>query len=338
MNPSSSSSSPPSTSAGSWFSGVVRGRSDKAGSVKMGSDSASGGPGEFSGPVVRKNQFRGVMFKYGPKPIQVAFKTGDYRQQVIFIGGLTDGFLATEYLEPLAIALDKEKWSLVQLLMSSSYNGYGTSSLKQDAMELDQLISYFINKEDSEGVVLIGHSTGCQDIVHYIRTNAACSRAVRAAILQAPVSDREYRATLPETAAMIDLASTMITEGRGSELMPSEADLAPITACRYHSLCAYNGDDDMFSSDLTDDQLRLRLGHMTNTPCQVIYSMADEYVPDYVDKKALVQRLCKAMGGAEKVEIEHGNHSLSNRVHEAVAAIIDFIKRDGPKGWDDPWT
>lgn len=51
--------------------------------------------------------------------------------------------------------------------------------------------------------------------------------------VQAPVSDREYRATLPETAAMIDLASTMINEGRGSELMPSEADLAPITAYRW---------------------------------------------------------------------------------------------------------
>lgn len=39
--------------------------------------------------------------------------------------------------------------------------------------------------------------------------------------------------------------------------------------CRYHSLCAYMGDDDMFSSDLSDDQLRMRLGHMSNTPCQV---------------------------------------------------------------------
>ncbi|RXI02182.1 hypothetical protein DVH24_026712 [Malus domestica] len=34
-------------------------------------------------------------------------------------------------LEPFAIALDKEKWSLVQPLLSSSYSGYGTSSLKQ---------------------------------------------------------------------------------------------------------------------------------------------------------------------------------------------------------------
>lgn len=37
----------------------------------------------------------------------------------------------SSYLEPLAIALDDEKWSLVQLLMSSSYTGFGTSSLKQ---------------------------------------------------------------------------------------------------------------------------------------------------------------------------------------------------------------
>lgn len=44
------------------------------------------------------------------------------------------------------------------------------------------------------------------------------------------------------------------------------------------------------------------------------------------------------MGGAEKVEIEHGNHSLSNRVGEAVQAVIDFVKREGPKGWDDPWN
>lgn len=332
-------SAPSSSSAGgSWFSGIVRSRSDKNSTPRPPAATAAGDTS--LGPVVvKKNQFRGVLFRYGPKPSQVAFQTGDYKLQVIFIGGLTDGFMATEYLEPLATALDNEKWSLVQILLSSSYTGYGTSSLEQDALELDQLISYLINKENSDGVVLLGHSTGCQDIVHYMRTNAACSRAVRGAILQAPVSDREYLATLPETASMIDLASKMISEGKSSDLMPREANPhAPITAYRYHSLCAYMGDDDMFSSDLTDDQLRMRLGHMESTPCQVIYSMGDEYVPDYVDKKALVERLCRALGGAEKAEIEHGNHSLSNRVGEAVEAIIDFVRREGPKGWDDPWS
>lgn len=332
-NPSTASSSSSATTT-SWFSGIVRGRSTKSLTAKASTSATRGG----DGPIAGKNQFRGVLFKYGSNSAQVAFKTGNYRQQVIFIGGLTDGFIATEYLEPLAIALENEKWSLVQTLLSSSYSGYGTSCLDQDATELDQLISHLINKEDSDGVILLGHSTGCQDIVHYMKKNSACSRAVRGAILQAPVSDREYLATLPETASMIDLASKMISEGKEQELMPREANPhAPITAYRYHSLCAYMGDDDMFSSDLGDDRLRLRIGHMSSIPCQVIFSMADEYVPEYVDKKALLERLCRALGGAEKVEIEHGNHSLSNRVGEAVQSIVDFIKRDGPKGWDDPW-
>ncbi|XP_043696738.1 UPF0613 protein PB24D3.06c-like [Telopea speciosissima] len=177
MNPSSSISS----STTSWFSSIVRGRSEKLENPNMTSNATAS---DGCGSVTRKNHLRGVLFKYGPKPAQVAFKTGEFKQQVIFIGGLTDGFLATEYLQPLSIALENEKWSLVQLLLSSSYIGYGTSSLKEDALELDQLIGYLINKENSEGVVLLGQSTGCQDIVHYLHTNAACSRAVRAAILQ----------------------------------------------------------------------------------------------------------------------------------------------------------
>ncbi|CAN6165582.1 unnamed protein product [Urochloa humidicola] len=346
--------SPPAST--SWFSGLARASSSAssmAGGVASAPAASASLPdapaaaartvvasGVGAGPGAgKRKQHRGALFKYGPKSSQVAFRTGDFNHQVIFIGGLTDGLLATDYLEPLSLALEVEKWSLVQPLLSSSYTGYGISSLEQDALELDQLISYLINKENSDGVILLGHSTGCQDIVHYMRTNFACSKAVSGVILQAPVSDREYRATLPETAEMIDLAAKMISEGRGMDLMPREANPdAPITAYRYHSLCSYMGDDDMFSSDLSEDQLRQRLGHMSTTQCQVIFSMGDEYVPEYVDKKALVDRLCRALGGAEKVEIEWGNHALSNRVQEAVRAIVDFVKREGPKGWDDPWS
>ncbi|KAJ7954960.1 UPF0613 protein PB24D3.06c-like [Quillaja saponaria] len=157
----STSSSSSSSSTTSWLSGIVRGHADRSGSLKLGSNSATAGASDTAGPVILKNQFRGF-----------------YSIMVLSL---------YRYLEPLAIDLENAKWSLVQFLMSSSYNGYGTSNLQQDAMELDQLISHFIHKEDSEGVVLLGHSTGCQDIVHYMRTNAAFSRAVRAAILQKKV-------------------------------------------------------------------------------------------------------------------------------------------------------
>ncbi|KAG0449472.1 hypothetical protein HPP92_027344, partial [Vanilla planifolia] len=182
MNTSATAAASSTSSSSSWLSGIVRGRSIKSSAAGSGGTAAP--LGVDVGLGYRRNQLPGVLFKYGPKPVQVAFKTGDFSQQVIFLGGLTDGLLATDYLEPLSVALENENWSLVQPLLSSSYVGYGTSSLKQDALELDQLISYFINKENSEGVVLLGHSTGCQDIVHYMRTNFACSKAVRGAILQ----------------------------------------------------------------------------------------------------------------------------------------------------------
>ncbi|KAL8515364.1 hypothetical protein ACS0TY_014174 [Phlomoides rotata] len=265
------------SAARNWFSSIVRSRSSTA---LLPDNSAPGDGAAFSGPINNKRQFHGV-----------AFKTGDYKEQVVFISGLNEGLLASEYLEPLAIALEKEHWSLVQFLFSSSYGGYGVSTLKQDAAELDQLISYLINKDDSHGVILLGHSTGCQDIVHYLRSNAACSRAVRAAILQAPVSDREYMATFPETASMIELASMMIREGREAELMPRKANSdTPITAYRYHSLFAYNEADDLFSSDFSEEELRQKLGHMSNTPTLVMFSMDDECVPKHIDKKALVSR------------------------------------------------
>ena len=40
---------------------------------------------------------------------------------------------------------------------------------------------------------------------------------------------------------------------------------------RYRSLSAYLGDDDLFSSDLSDAQLKARLGHMSRVPCQVTH-------------------------------------------------------------------
>lgn len=76
MNPSTPStiSAPPQAAAGgtSWFSGIVRGRSASAKMPNNVSVAAAGdGVGGGSGPINKKRQFRGAMFKYGPKPIQV---------------------------------------------------------------------------------------------------------------------------------------------------------------------------------------------------------------------------------------------------------------------------
>ena len=68
------------------------------------------------------------------------------------------------------------------------------------------------------------YSTGCQDAVTLLRTAPPPVRAkIRAAVLQAPVSDRESDSleTEPETrAALLASAQRFIAEGNGSALMP----------------------------------------------------------------------------------------------------------------------
>ncbi len=189
---------------------------------------------------------QGTLFKYGSRSAQVAFKFGKHKTHAIMIGGLTDGFFACSYVEPLSRELDAQGVSLVQTLLSSSHQGYGTASLDQDAAELRDLVTFL--REDAtmggEGYALIGHSTGTQDCVRFVR-NAARGDFVDdssgdamalpfAVVLQAAVSDRESLDMSPATWKNLQLAKSMIAEGKGAQLMPIETqeDGAPITANR----------------------------------------------------------------------------------------------------------
>lgn len=261
----------------------------------------------------------------------------------------------------------QQSWSLLQPLLSSSYTGFGHGSLDRDVSEMDELIQYVIkdtvgtlppptsftksfntnasnqgmigaehqqsNQKESETrttapkIVLIGHSTGCQQIVHYLKHGTYRSY-ITAAVLQAPVSDREaatiYHPTIPSSTSTttpniqteqereqqhqqqlqhyIEYAKTMkLEQNKGNEMMPREAFWAPISINRYYDLMVrYDGLDDYFSSDYNTAELVNKLSHISllqSTLYRVIvaYSGKDEYVPKYVDTKQLTERLCDAM-------------------------------------------
>src|SRR5690606_38238424 len=70
------------------------------------------------------------------------FLSGSSTRILVFISGLTEGFLHPSYVVLLAKKLQEIGWSFVHVLLSSSYLGYGTSSLHQDAEEIHKLIEY----------------------------------------------------------------------------------------------------------------------------------------------------------------------------------------------------
>lgn len=298
--------------------------------------------------------FHGSLFQYQTFPSLVAFESIPSRlesqqkncpNKCILIGGLSDGLIPTPYTKDLEAACHDIGWSLVQPILSSSYLGFGHGTLKRDTEEIGSLMNYLIHHRQAEQFALVGHSTGCQNSVHFLKYgDAELMKRVKVIALQAPVSDREGAMEQLDYEMNIQHARKLQEQGREDEMMPRSCFWAPITAARFLSLQDIGGDDDFFSSDLGDDELSIKLKHIgqrggqTGLKALVAFSGEDEYVPASVDKDLLLQRLCAAMNvGCENGDttaiplmIPSGNHNLSNEEGDKevfVAAVRDLLKR-----------
>ncbi|KAI4199155.1 MAG: hypothetical protein LQ350_004785 [Teloschistes chrysophthalmus] len=238
------------------------------------------------------------------------------QNSLLFIAGLGDGLLTTPYTPHLAAALPPN-WSFIQVLLSSSYSGWGTSSLAQDIAELAQCITYFQSLRPGGKIILMGNSTGCQDVLGYLsfpptpeeeRAGPGGERPrVDGGILQAPVSDREAIEMIyprDDLERYNNLAQHFVNDGRAEEMLPNEVSLpflgARTTAKRWLSLSSppplHNGVDDLFSSDLPASRLSDTFGvaGRRGAALLVLVSGNDAFVPKSVDKEALVRRWRRA--------------------------------------------
>src|SRR5208282_6744541 len=95
--------------------------------------------------------------------------------------------MGTSYVQRLSSELQTINWSLCQLHMRSSYMGFGTGSLARDFEDISAAIGYLLENGKHQ-VVLMGHSTGCQNSIHYIlnRSNAENSLSVSGVIVRDP--------------------------------------------------------------------------------------------------------------------------------------------------------
>lgn len=236
---------------------------------------------------------QGTLHSYEYNLTAFEFGSRQSDKAVIFIGGLGNKYLSVPYLSKLNESIGEE-WRLFQIDMSSSGEGWGTGSLDRDADEIELLVKYLksinINK-----IILFGHSTGCQDSFHYLLEKGY---GIEGIILQAPVSDREATVRFFEEENFGDL-NDFIDEAKQVykkdplQVLPRKYSNilfgAPINAYRWLSLTDINGDDDYFSSDLSDEKLKATFGKI-NKPALFLYSGNDFAVPQSVNKSDLLQR------------------------------------------------
>ena len=245
----------------------------------------------------------------------------------MLVGGLTDGLFAVPYWLPLAAALADRGVALVQPLLSSSHAGWGTASLDGDAAELGLLGRHMREQRGgSAGFVLIGHSTGCQDTVRYAERHGA-DGLLRGAVLQAPVSDREWLARDGATAARLAEAHRLVAAGTPDAIVTrfDAWDGAPVTARRFVALAAVRGDDDMFSSDLGNAEVRSLLRPLAGVPTLVLTSSKEQYGPPGYDATAAAARLATAVGPSARAATLDGDHALAGAEQEAAELIAGFV-------------
>ncbi|KAK4194733.1 hypothetical protein QBC40DRAFT_269866 [Triangularia verruculosa] len=206
---------------------------------------------------------------------------------LLFIGGLGDGPHTIPY--PLALSRTiTPSFTVYQTRLTSSFSAFGYSSLSQDAHELRSIVRHLRTVLNKQKVVLMGHSTGCQDCLYYTTklSDLREEERVNGIILQGPVSDREalgMSVDRGELERSVAVAKKMLEEGRGEHVvdkgeMPGGWRGSPVTAYRWLSFATKGGDDDFFSSDLSDEELEGIWGGLS-TPVLILPSEKEEWVP-----------------------------------------------------------
>lgn len=234
------------------------------------------------------------------------------------------------------------------------------SSLDQDCDEIEVAVkwakSHFAIQDSPENainVVLIGHSTGCQDVLHYLHSSPRSGQArspVQGAILQAPVSDRDSLLSKiekdPEKKAIyehcVNFAESLDEDERNDMIIPlpwSEEIISfnrtPVSVARFLSLASPGSPrnpaaDDLFSHDATRERLEATFGKLGNSkafavaagekargkPSMLVGMMgADEYVPASVDIDILLLRWKKAIEKDGKAVLDEASGIVKGGKH-----------------------
>ncbi|KAL7805766.1 DUF1749 domain-containing protein [Trichoderma gracile] len=315
----------------------------------------------------------GILHHYTETLVTFEYTSSSARQphSILFVGGLGDGLATTSYTSDLVRALQPTEWSFFTLNLTSSYQAWGLGHLDRDTDEIAQCIRYIRSYKNAKygysKLILMGHSTGSQCVLHYLckpnphdvvppfdpELEHVERLALDGAIMQAPVSDREaiqwvlhhgfggksgeelrsvyedLQTMAKDAAVQNPTSDSMLPIWMTSQIgYPSNT---PLSCRRFLSLISPESpespsDDDVFSSDLSDEQLTKTFGMIKQRgllkhKLMVLISGADQSVPDWVDKERLLSRWRTATNQnqmPEKWDEEHSglipdaSHALSN--------------------------
>ena len=276
------------------------------------------------------------------------------KNTLIFLGGLFDGLLTVPFVPPIVSTLPPS-WSVVEPVLSSAYRQSGFTTLDENVAQIAQVVEYFRQSKPHGNVVLLGHSTGSQQVMHYLLSENKLP-PIDGGILQSGISDRELLTSLglisrEKYDSACKLAQSYVDKGQGDDILPYSVtrpafQSAPVSARRWLSLASpgplHDGEDDYFSSDFDDQRLAKTFGKMGKGGMRLMFLFggADQYVPGHVDREKLVGRWHHHVrqGGGIIDEgsgiVEKASHTLEEGgegMDDLVARVVAFLKRENSR-------
>ena len=242
----------------------------------------------------------GILFKYngyGSIAYKSNIKSNNY---IIFLDGMRGNIMSSLYFPDLKEYCDSNNIVLIYPQLRSHPN-YKIFSIQCDIEDIDSLVN-----EIQGNIVLIGHSTGCQDCLLYIESSK--NPKIKGIILQAPVSDIEANNDSNLKECVFKAKNSGIYFEYKQDIWLTE---------RFITVYDERNREDLFSSYLSDNEF---LRWKNYCPILSVLSLKDEFCDKNLTRKF------QQMG---KVEIlENGDHSLtSNQVRrEFIEKIDKFLK------------
>jgi pimeloyl-ACP methyl ester carboxylesterase len=261
------------------------------------------------------------------------FIKGKSNKLLFLIGGLGDLLFSVKYFEYLWNKL--EEYKICIPIMRSSGNSFGNTTIWDDVEDIKEILKHIINNNEIKDIFLIGHSTGCQDILCLFKKEINKEFPIRKCILQGPVSDRDFvinDINLKNEIKRIENKSNILFKDWNNSELKNSIEVSqylydnkyPLLIRRFASLYSKLGDEDWFSFDIESNKLK-ELYSIINIPFLFVFSLNDQYV-NYTNKeyKELIQRIEKANSHI-KVSILKDDHFIENSKDEFFRIVSDFF-------------
>ena len=261
------------------------------------------------------------------------FIKGKSNKLLFLIGGLGDLLFSVKYFEYLWNKL--EGYTLCIPNMRSSGNSFGNTTIWNDVDDIKEILQHITTNNEIKEIYLIGHSTGCQDILCLCKKGIQKEFPIKKCILQGPVSDRDYvekeEELLNEIKRIEKEYNIPYKDWNFSDLKNS-LDISkylydgqyPLLIRRFISLYSKLGDEDWFSFDISQDEFNTKYS-CVNIPLLLVFSLNDQYV-NYTHED--YQKLIKKIENANKninIYILKDDHYIENTKDEFYKLIKEFF-------------